>query len=72
MVYLRNNSIFAHGLGPVAETDFKKFRIFVLDIFREFCVIEGVDFDGYSRSIEWLNPVHSKNYMRIGAADSWQ
>lgn len=72
MVYLRNNSIFAHGLGPVVETDFNKFRIFVLDIFREFCVIEGVDFEGYSRSIEWLNPVHSKNYMRMGAADLWQ
>ena len=29
MVFLRNNSIFAHGLGPVKKEDFEKFRKFV-------------------------------------------
>lgn len=72
MVYLRNNSIFAHGLGPVSESDFQKFRAFVIDIFREFCVIEEIDFDSYSRDIEWLNPVRSKNYVRMEASESWQ
>lgn len=30
MVYLRNNSIFAHGLGPVGEMDYRKFKKFHL------------------------------------------
>ena len=72
MVFLRNNSIFAHGLGPVSETDFMKFRSFVLDIFKEFCGIENIDFDTYSREIEWLNPIHSENYVRMEASEAWQ
>lgn len=72
MVYLRNNSIFAHGLGPVPEDDFMKFRAFVIDIFKEFCVIEGIDFDSYSRDVTWLNPIHSRNYVRMEAAETWQ
>lgn len=72
MVYLRNNSIFAHGLGPVPEEDFMKFRAFVIDIFKEFCVIEGIDFDSYSRDVTWLNPIHSRNYVRMEAAETWQ
>ena len=72
MVFLRNNSIFAHGLGPVSEMDFMKFRSFVLDIFKEFCGIENIDFDTYSREIEWLNPIHSENYVRMEASQAWQ
>ena len=72
MVYLRNNSIFAHGLGPVSEDDFMKFRAFVIDIFKEFCAIEGINFESYSRDIEWLNPIHSQNYVRMEAAETWQ
>lgn len=72
MVFLRNNSIFAHGLGPVSENDFMKFRGFVIDIFQEFCEIEDIDFERYSADIEWLNPIHSQNYVRMEAAESWQ
>ncbi|MCC8150318.1 MAG: TIGR02710 family CRISPR-associated CARF protein [Lachnospiraceae bacterium] len=72
MVYLRNNSIFAHGLGPVSETDFKKFRAFVLDMFREFCAIEGIDFEKYAHDMEWLNPLHSKNYAGMEVSELWR
>lgn len=72
MVYLRNNSIFAHGLGPVSEADFKKFRFFVIDMFQEFCEIEGVDFTAYAKDMEWLNPLHSRNYAGMGGSDLWQ
>lgn len=72
MVFLRNNSIFAHGLGPVSERDFMKFRAFVLELFREFCVIEGIDFEDYAGNIEWLNPLHSPNYVRMEAVESCQ
>lgn len=72
MVYLRNNSIFAHGLGPVSIEDFMKFRTFVIGLFREFCRIEKINFEGYSKDIEWLNPLRSKNYMRMGAEEAWQ
>lgn len=72
MVYLRNNSIFAHGLGPVSEEDFLKFRGFVLEIFREFCEVEKIDFDSYSRDMEWMDPLHSKNYVRMEEAEPWR
>ena len=71
-VSLRNNSIFAHGFGPVSEADFVRFRSFVIDIFKEFCEIEDIDFHVYSREIEWLNPIHSKNYVRVEAMGTWQ
>ena len=44
MVFLRNNSIFAHGLGSVSHNDFLKFKLFVSEVFQEFCVIEKIDF----------------------------
>lgn len=72
MVFLRNNSIFAHGLGPVSGNDFMKFRAFVIDIFKEFCEIEDIDFERYSADITWLNPIHSQNYVRMEASESWQ
>ena len=63
MVYLRNNSIFAHGLGPVSYNDYLKFKNFVLEIFRSFCGIERVNFQTYAGNIEWINPLRSKNYV---------
>ena len=72
MVYLRNNSIFAHGLGPVSKNDFMKFRNFVIEMFKEFCEIEGIDYDSYVRDMEWLSPINSENYARMEAADSWR
>lgn len=64
MVYLRNNSIFAHGLGPVSHKDFARFRTFVFDMFRNFCGIEKMDFEDCERCIDWINPMHSANYAR--------
>lgn len=69
MVYLRNNSIFAHGLGPVAKKDFLKFKEFVQYMFREFCRIEQIDFERYSRDITWLNPIDSVYYTGMGNED---
>ena len=62
MVYLRNNSIFAHGLGPVSRTDFLKFKSFVIDRFRLFCRIEKIGFDSYCSHMEWADPIESRNY----------
>lgn len=64
MVYLRNNSIFAHGLGPVSHRDFARFRTFVFDMFRSFCDIEKIDFEDSQQYIDWINPMHSANYSR--------
>lgn len=66
MVFLRNNSIFAHGLGPVAKQDYLKFKSFVQELFQEFCSIENIDFDKYIEEISWLNPVKSKYYSKLG------
>lgn len=62
MVYLRNNSIFAHGLGPVGELDYHKFKKFVEDMFRELCEIEKVDFAREKQMMEWVNPMDSQYY----------
>ncbi|MBQ9334122.1 MAG: TIGR02710 family CRISPR-associated protein [Lachnospiraceae bacterium] len=53
-VYLRNNSIFAHGLGPVDETDYRKFADFVTKFFEKLCRIEKTDYAGYSQVFEWI------------------
>ena len=71
-VALRNNSIFAHGLGPVSKTDFEHFYEFVIEMFQEFCRIENVDFQQCAKDIEWLNPLHSRNYVRMEATGSWR
>ncbi len=65
MVYLRNNSIFAHGLGPVKESDYEKFRNFVRDLFRRYCKIEKVDFEAYEKLMHWINPMESENYASM-------
>lgn len=62
MVFLRNNSIFAHGLGPVSREEYNKFRGFVETIFHEFCKIEGIPFEEYKSWIAWVNPIQSRNY----------
>ncbi len=62
MVFLRNNSIFAHGLGPVGVSDFMKFKKFVLDLFGEFCKIEKISMSEMTKYIEFVNPMDSKNY----------
>ncbi|MDE5824243.1 MAG: hypothetical protein K2H91_06120 [Lachnospiraceae bacterium] len=62
MVFLRNNSIFAHGLGPVGVNDFKKFQQFVLEIFERFCVIEKINYKEYRDNMAWIDPLKSKYY----------
>ncbi len=62
MVFLRNNSIFAHGLGPVNHSDFLKFKKFVEGMFRSFCEIEKVDSIAYMEAMKWLDPLESKNH----------
>lgn len=62
MVLLRNNSIFAHGLGPVSHQDFLKFKQFVLEMFEKFCKIERIPYEEYRKKVIWLNPADSKNY----------
>ena len=66
MVSLRNNSIFAHGLGPVGEEDYYKFRDFVRGMFQKFCMIEQIDFEYYEKVFHFLNPINSKYYKRMG------
>ena len=66
MVFLRNNSIFAHGLGPVSNNDFLKFKGFVSEIFQEFCVIEKINFEEQLRDTTWLNPTKSAYYSNLG------
>lgn len=60
MVFLRNNSIFAHGLGPVGVDDYTKFKNFVLEIFEELCKIEHINSKAYWKNISWIDPLHSK------------
>lgn len=62
MVYLRNNSIFAHGLGPVKKEDFLKFKKFVEEMFIELCEIEGIDFMKERTVATWINPMDSRYY----------
>lgn len=62
MVFLRNNSIFAHGLGPVGVQDFQKFKQFVLEMFERFCSIERINYEEYQGNISWINPLASRYY----------
>ncbi len=62
MVFLRNNSIFAHGLGPVGYQDFDKFRKFVIEMFEKFCSIEKINYNEYCKNIQWINPLKSQYY----------
>ena len=62
MVYLRNNSIFAHGLGPVGKEHFEKFKKFVVELFEEFCLLEEIDYRAYRRKMVWVDPLQSIYY----------
>lgn len=64
MVYLRNNSIFAHGLGPVSLKDYTRFRTFVVGLFEKFCSIEKMNFKECEYYSNWINPIRSANYTR--------
>jgi len=56
VVHLRNNSIFAHGLGPVGENDYLKFRDFVVEMFIHFCKIEKITVSEYKNVFAWIMP----------------
>ena len=64
MVFLRNNSIFAHGLGPVSHKDYIRFRTFVVELFEKFCVIEKMNLKECEQYCNWINPMLSVNYSR--------
>lgn len=66
MVYLRNNSIFAHGLGPVKQSDYFKFRNFVHEIFKKYCEYEKLSFNSCEKANIFLNPINSKYYQMMG------
>ena len=65
MVYLRNNSIFAHGLGPVGKEPFEKFKKFVMELFEEFCLLENIDYRAYRRKMVWVDPLQSIYYVGL-------
>ena len=67
MVYLRNNSIFAHGLGPVGKADYMKFRDFVIDVLVKYCSLEGISMKQYSDDVKWVSPLRSRFYASIGS-----
>ncbi|MBQ7724404.1 MAG: TIGR02710 family CRISPR-associated protein [Lachnospiraceae bacterium] len=54
-VFLRNNSIFAHGLGPVSKADYSKFRDFVIEVFKKFCDIEKIDYEKMNGIFTWIS-----------------
>lgn len=62
-VSLRNNSIFAHGLGPVTPEEYVKFRDFVTELFIEFCRLEGVPYEECTKQLQWIQPKESRNYL---------
>lgn len=62
-IELRNNSIFAHGLGPVGKEDFQEFKKLVEEMFRELCHIERVSFKGQKDIVTWVNPMDSQYYI---------
>ena len=65
MVSLRNNSIFAHGLGPVGKEDYLKFRNFVVEMFSTFCEAEEVEAQRYEMASRFLNPLSSRYYTMM-------
>ncbi len=58
---LRDNSIFAHGLVPVAFKDYEKFRDLVAELFKAYCQIEEIPFEETSESFAWIDPMGSAN-----------
>ena len=68
-VSLRNNSIFAHGLGPVGREDYQKFESFVKSMFQNYCRLESIDYKENSKIQEWILPGESANYNRSRSFD---
>ena len=66
MVYLRNNSIFAHGLGPVGPADYRRFKDFVEEVFAKYCRIEEIDMETLTDIMQWKSPIHSQYYAHLG------
>jgi CRISPR-associated protein (TIGR02710 family) len=66
MVYLRNNSIFAHGLGPVGKSDYTRFRDFVIEVLSKYCLLESINMRQYIEDLRWISPMHSVYYTAIG------
>ncbi len=64
MVFLRNNSIFAHGLSPVEVIDYRKFSQFVVELFQRFCELEEIDFEENKKHFRWLSPLDSRYYQK--------
>lgn len=65
MFFLRNNSIFAHGLGPISKEEYRRFKEFVEQLFREFCYLERIEFEDLREQTVWRNPVDSRNYSGL-------
>ena len=65
MVYLRNNSIFAHGLGPVGQEDYEKFRTFVLEVLTKHCRLEEIQIVDYQSRIRWIAPRESRYFANL-------
>ena len=65
VVYLRNNSIFAHGYAPVSYQDYLKFKNFVEDLFEKMCVLEGIEYNKWQDKVAFLDPTNSK-YCSLG------
>ena len=65
MVYLRNNSIFAHGLGPVGQEDYEKFRAFVLEVLTKHCLLEEIQIVDYQNRIRWIAPRESRYFANL-------
>lgn len=60
MVSLRNNSIFAHGLIPVRNEDFFKFKNFVEELFKEICILEKIEVEQFLLDMEFISPVNER------------
>lgn len=65
VVYLRNNSIFAHGYAPVSYQDYLKFKNFVESLFEDMCVLENVDYNEWLDKVTFFNPSNSR-YCSLG------
>ena len=65
VVYLRNNSIFAHGYAPVSYQDYLKFKNFVEDLFEKMCVLESIEYNKWQDKVAFLDPTNSK-YCSLG------
>ena len=59
-VFLRNNSIFAHGLGPVSKQDYEKFRDFVVKMFERLCRVEKIPYKEYCSEFCWISIVEEE------------